>query len=191
MKNTLKSVRALAATLITFGSLAGGVNAAVIVSMVESGPDLVFSWSGGSLDLTGLVSNGPDSGNVAFSPADGSFFTNAAQDSYSGSFTVSPYGTLTYKNVSDVWSGVALGYNHFSETLRVSENYVSGSTYGSGSITLSGYSFASTGIVPGSSGTLVSWGSDSIDYTTVPEPSSAVFLGLVAIGVAVLRRRIN
>jgi hypothetical protein len=203
MKHTLKSVRSLAATLITFGSLAGGANAAL--SLVFS-QDLTTSQTTVTLTATSFTVAGlattttnpiggsstfmrPLSGVVAFSgPTDMSF--SAATTLYiipsynfgtGGNDTVA--SQLSPSNPFLFIGAGAIGLFPGHESDDIS-NFVGTATYSG--------DFAAKGISPTPQTITFSNGQElAISFQTVPEPSAAILVGLGALGLLAKRRRIK
>jgi len=197
MKHTLKSVSALAATLITFGSLAGGANGAIITfngnqpdgntfttltTYVENGFTLTntagvnllvdndFSGAGiSSIDDDALANDGSTS---IFTMTFGGGAFNLLSLEHIGAFgesgTYSVIGTLVGgESVSDSFSFFAGILNTHTFT-----NF--------NNLTSAEFASDSGGV----SSVL-----DNINVVAVPEPSSALLLGLVALGLVGRRRR--
>lgn len=206
MKHILKSVRTLAATLVTFGSLVGGANAAINIHVVEDGSFVTISSTGGSIDTTGLSmgsvsSFGPDLFHGNFS-ADG-----VTESSGSVAQFTSGSSTITRSNSPGWTSGSGSSDVSFSEglaTILLSEFSATnimlsdGAVVGNNNIaafsatTTEPRTLADIGYTVNESVTY-SWAADSITLTTspIPEPSSALLIGLGALGLVTRRRRIK
>lgn len=197
---TTKKVATLAATLITFGSLAGEANGAVLITISESGNDVVATGSG-TLNTTSLspfsqnssVMNIINSSNPTITIGDTAGFNTAASDdtfdiSVSGSFGGSGFG-IASSSTGDVIGVGAFGGRGF---LYVPNGYVSGSNL-SGSAIWSDEDFDSLTLTPGDY--TWSWGSGAnedsltVRISSVPEPSSITLLGLGALGFVSRRKR--
>lgn len=193
---TTSTVATLAATLITFGSLAGGANGAILFHFTE-GVGVVNLSISGSLDTSATLSAGPVANNTLtfFKSSTGLILggSNALADSYNvnlGSWT--SFGTNSNSIFAATSSGdrVSLLGN---SAISVPFGYTSGSPITGGN-TFSG-SFASLGLTLGDhvSNFNSDLSSDSVivrvGNASIPEPSSAILLGLGAFGIAARRKR--
>ncbi|MEP2774750.1 MAG: PEP-CTERM sorting domain-containing protein [Luteolibacter sp.] len=180
---------------------AGTLNseAAVMITAIESGGDVVFTGSG-TLNLGVLPYDGSVNAASGISPSIngrlvrvGTAVGNPTVDLWGGvgGFITAPstgFGSGGFQSPdSTTGDQFGVGINH----LTPYAGYVSG-TFLSGSMTYSGDTFATLGI---NMGTYVwTWGSggdaDSLTLNIVPEPSSAL-LSLVGIAAIGLRRRRN
>jgi hypothetical protein len=200
MKHTLKSVRALAATLITFGSLAGWANGALTIHVSDAGAGQTqFQLSGSA---TAISSNYLDNELWLHNQDWVSYPTGGVgyYDFTSGAFTITTTqngtqnGTRIYYNANfgfglDVggpesaisistgdtvsWAGTFTIQVDFSNWESAAYNNPTFDIFGNGSETVTF--------------------SESVLVTTsaVPEPSSALLFGLGALGLATRRRRIK
>lgn len=222
MKLEYTKVATLAATLITFGSLAGGAKAAIVVDIYNVDGGLGISISGGA-DFSGLSLIEEDS----FEPLAG-----ALLGATGGQYVISDSN-----DVVDELSGVTLSLNAWSpDVLSLGVGTGTGPSsiplvrlYADGRIridrekfpvgsstvysttregdflasinsfygyTYNGDAIADLGLVDGVISS-VSWtsdsGAESIIFRTgsaaIPEPSSALLVGLAALGVIGVRRR--
>lgn len=206
MKHTLKSTRALAATLIAFGSFAGGANAATIIfddawTSLGQGASLGSFYSsqgvtisGTLFGLVGGVGNG-DPGNWDLEGTVGSAFLGINQGT-SGNPTI----TFSAPQTGSIDIGVAFGETSnflvsgslggssvFSSSISINDN-------DNGQGTWSTFAFSDpidTIQVQLTSGSASAYGIDNVSFTAVPEPSSGLLLGIGALGVVALRRRIS
>ena len=214
MKHTLKSVRTLAATLITFGSLAGGANAAIsfIVNtqtglVTTSGSYTLLDAATSSIGVSRLL---PDSGGTW-----GFFVAGAASTPLSpgiGFITTSLNFTspLTW-TITDTSAGGSLlaeasinsWFFPFSSILNLFDATITSGDLNanvdagdlltfSGSTTLIADSLAAVSALSDSSHTSTYNGETfTLSFTSVPEPSSAFLLGLGSLGLLARRRRIK
>lgn len=200
MKYTLKSIRLLIVTLIVTGWLPIRANAAIIASFEELDGDIILLATG-SVDLTGLSSESTNTGGDF-----GAWFGgNVAYGSYEGLWDSYEGGTIT---VAGPWPG-SREISGTGDTIGIQDEglgnrflalptgYVSNSDINSAfsGFTISGNDFSSLGLTEGSSATY-SWDSGvngiqsvSIRVGAIPEPSSALLLGLCASGFVATRRR--
>lgn len=205
MKHTLKSVSALAATLVTIGSLAATVHGAVIVenstlndSLGGAGywaqsfttdanawNSISFSWlaqdgvtelAAGNIFLLAQEYLGSPSG---LSSATGGFLAESTGVN-SGQYEFSPFVTLNAH--TQYWAYMGDTSTVDGGGINSSSNYAGGVYYQPDFFALSTSNYTDFG-----------GGFDAgfrISGTVVPEPSSALLLGLGALGV-VTRRRIK
>jgi hypothetical protein len=192
MKLKLKSLSTLAATLITFGSLAGGADAAITVTITDDGTNLTMTATG-TYDLS-QVSPQLQTNlgvNAAIAPPFGGIYgweTTYPSKAFAG---LAYSGMLTgtdFKFGADIVTTTNPFY--FINDLIVFSN--SAPLIGSvnESATFLNTTLASLGMVSGESVT-ATWagGSATIQVGAIPEPSSALLLGLGALGLAGLRSR--
>lgn len=197
MKDILKSVRNFAAILIVFGSFAGGVNAAILMTITDNGTDLTMTATG-TYDFSSMTPNfdgGSALGaNAMVGPSVSGVYgweTGAGQNV----FTVSYSGVL-------IGSSFAFPADSTSVTIPFyfvvsnSEIRFSSTTPLVGSVNesaiFSGTTVAGLGMVAGESVT-ITWAGDSatIQTLSIPEPSSTLTYGVAALGfLAVHRRRL-
>jgi hypothetical protein len=190
MKHTLTSVRALAATLITFGSLAGGANGATLTF----GNTALF----GAAPYTelGLVVTSTSGSNGIFDPASGfssHFFTYDAPTT-TASIALDPLGTAT---AFDLYT-LDIGLGPFSGASSTDITFT-GTLFGGGTVSTSflGVNSVSnvalnwTGLTSVTISGTEDLGIDNVNFTMVPEPSAAILLGLCSLGLVARRRRIK
>jgi hypothetical protein len=127
-------------------------------------------------------------------PTTGAFYTGGSNVQYNIDVSEwTPFGTGGYIENWTTTTGDTLAL-FGNPLLGLPDGYVSGNAL-SGSGSLSGGSFANAGITEGTFTTTLTNGvnSDTITITTqaIPEPSSALLLGLGALGLVARRKRIN
>ena len=195
---TQRKVATLAATLITFGSLAGGANGAITLNITDNGTDLIMTASG-SFDLTNAPAKASTSGLGANAlvapPLDAYGWETGAGTSthYDVTFSGSLAGTAN-AFPADFTTVTVPFWVDFDQALLVFQNgVVNGSV--NESATFNGITLSDLGMIGGESVT-ASWGLASIDEqitinvgSAIPEPSSALLLGLGALSFAARRRR--
>ena len=171
-----------------------GANAAVVITAVENGGDVIFSSAGGSLDLTGLVLDQEGTITKSIDPSIGVINMGggvfAPFDSYySGISGPDGFGSGGFAPAAD-GSGDRYGVNFTgSRVIIVPDGYVSNAALSASSLLFSGENFASLGITPGSYEW--SWANDSITLNAVaPVPiPAAVWLFGSALGLLGWMRR--
>ena len=183
----------LAATLITFGSLAGGANAAIVVSITDDGVNLTMTATG-TYDFSSLTPNsgsafGANAGVVPAISAGG-----YGWEASGVGFVLSPFsGTLTGSSYAAPASFVSIT-NPFWINVATSSISFGAGTLAVGSVnesaTFNGVTLASLGMLSGQSISATWTGGDSITIQTsaVPEPSSSLLFGFAALGFAARRR---
>ncbi len=129
---------------------AGAANAAAVFAFTETGGDVVGQLSG-SLDLTGATSTVPTglSGNDFIVPSDAFIVAtdDPSQDS-EGYRIVGPSAFGSGGQTNGSYSGDNILLAGVSQTLYLSPGYTSGEAL-SGTLTFSGETLASLGVVPG------------------------------------------
>jgi hypothetical protein len=208
MKNTIKSVCALAATLITYGSLAGGANAATLITgtSVISNP-ITATPSYNIINLTnnsGLSSVG-DSDSVIINA--GSFSNNFLQTfAETGSYVFDLGAVYTATNMH-IWnyswaSSLSRGADSFS--YATSTDNISYTSDITGNLAISiGNGSPSDNFALGSDAryvrislltshgdsTYVGLNEVGFSGTAVPEPASAALVGLGCLSLVIRRSR--
>ena len=165
----------VAGSLICFGDAA--VKAAVIINAVQSGSDVIFSYTG-QLNLTGLGTSEPGGLPVSFiEPSSGTFIAAGTFDVYQLTGSFAPFGTGSISN------GSASGGSGFAMVSAISQLWVpSGYTSGtslSGSVTFAGADFDTLGLNPGSHTTTLQ-NNDTITMNIGAVPAPLPLLGLGA-----------
>jgi len=178
--------------------------AAVTVSVIESGGDVVFTASG-TLNITELVPFSTVSGTAGaalfYYDANESLWSIGANpsglvsvDQYTG-FSRTGNALLTTDPpvlFADSGTGDRFGIDEGSGILLVPENFISGSSI-TGTVVYENQTLASLSISPGTR--QWDWGSglnaDSVTLTAtaIPEPSSAALLGLFCLSLVFMRSR--
>ncbi|MEP2776470.1 MAG: PEP-CTERM sorting domain-containing protein [Luteolibacter sp.] len=196
MKTTRK-ITILAATLIAFGSFAARGHAAIVMIVAPSGDDVVLSFSG-SLNISGLTKvdiltggnvgaiNGSNNVYYSFS----SSVADAYVDSIGSVILQSPTSDTT--GVDDIATGDTFGVFLDGDDLFVPDGYISGSQI-SGSSIFPDTSLAELGITPGVTGfvaTLNNGSGDTVSFSAIPEPSSALLFGFGSLAVLCRRNRL-
>lgn len=196
MKLKHTNLIALAATIITFGSLAGGADGAVVISNWNATTSTL------SFDVTGSISdNNPGASQnfrifIGMAGGNGEWATNATNVSGSildnGGSTAPVHAAwiFTFSNGQvGVQDTIQLETNNPSFSLGDVFNYHISYVGIQGDATLIDFNQV-----------IVSWGRTNFDSApevahqigaAVPEPSLAVLLGLGALGVVACRRRAN
>jgi hypothetical protein len=198
MKNTIKSVRTLAATLIMFGSLAGGANAAVI-TFNGTRPD------GGGLTL---LTTYTESGFVFTNTSGSNFFVDndfpgagiasidddsLANDGSATVFTLSMLGSSFNLNslqhigafgASGIYSvnGTLAGGGTVSDTFSFVAGILNTHTFSAFTNVVSVQFTSAGGARPSALDNF------NVSVTPVSEPSSTILFGLGALGIVAYRR---
>lgn len=147
--------------------------AAVVITALESGGDVIISTLGGSFDLTGL--SGPTQGGtgggtiIPSNPTITIGETDGFEHYYTGIVGPSSFGSgaQSYPDFNN--NGDAIGIH--LDRLYVPLNYTSGDPIGVSSSTYVGETFASLGMTPGTY--VWTWTGDSItlNVSSVPLPA--------------------
>jgi hypothetical protein len=182
---SLQLMGALAALLMT-----SGVQASVLITVIQSGGNVVFSSAGGTLDMTGLAVSldnfcclggfsQPTSPEVYIG-------TNQALDDYNGATGPGSISGVFNPKTADANTGVDV-YGGGGNSIVVPDDYVSGALLSAASSTYLGESFASMNLNPG----IYVWtlpSSDTLTVNIVPIPA-AVWLFGSALGLLGWTRR--
>ena len=183
-----KSVRTLAATLITIGILAGGANAAVTINLWQDGLN-VRGQAAGTLNVTGMLFQGTFAvlSDFRIQPNDPEVLFFGPGDLYRGIVSFPDFGTGTL-NTSGTSTGDHFGFE--GANLVVPSGFVWGSSIFSEGVFLNA-SLASLGASLGSY--VYTLPNDTINLVVgsapIPEPSSALLVGLSTLCLVAHRRK--
>jgi hypothetical protein len=192
----------LAIAVLLLTTVATPASSAIVMTAVESGDDVVISFSG-TLDITGLTPFATDTFGSSRMRATDSLIhfrgTTGSLDSYSSVFSSSPFsigaGALTSATSSA--GDVAFGVSRSNLWLERNTDSTFWQSTRSGSMTFANNTLAGLGITPGTyNWVLNNTAADTITLTAtqaVPEPSSLVLFGGggVAFACAAYRRRVG
>lgn len=192
MKYTLKSVRALAATLITFGSLAGGANAAIFsVSLNDFDGYQISGTVDSATDVFTITSWSESGGFAGWLPENASLPIILSARTQIGLFDVPDDWGGTIDNswgfISDL-SNNALVWSDgdYTETKR---HFGWGAGISSTGSILTSSSEDTLRWSPTGATTINTYTFDEVSVTSIPEPSSSFLLWVGALGLAMARRR--
>ena len=185
-----KKARSLTAAIIIYGSLVGGANAAVMLS-IDTLTTSTFTFTlSGTIDSATAAPLDPGAFILTpYSPDLGinGWITNAT----STSSTIS-IGGISATTVNWASDGVATGYSLYfyddASTRPTAGTIVSGSATFTGLFDLTGISASDFKLYLGlqSNQTV---GPSELIATAIPEPSSALLFGVGALGLVTFRRR--
>lgn len=200
MSWTTKTAMAALAVALAAGAATSG-NAAIIVTMVESGGDVVATGSG-TANLAGLTlfssptavlfGKNASAGVLILGPGPAQGLASV----YKGIIGPASFGVsgsdLASSGLGDV---MGVSFSGVDDTLLLPVGYVSGAAL-SASLTFSGDTLASLGVTPGTY--VWNWGSGSDadsftlsigNVTAIPLPSALSLLALPLAGLFLSRRR--
>ncbi|MBL6913250.1 MAG: hypothetical protein ISR40_06280 [Puniceicoccaceae bacterium] len=190
MKKTSLTILAL---LTTVASLASAFS----ITGQEIGTDVVFTYTG-SINTGDLSFSGTGLLDTEFEAIDNEFAAGGNADVYVFANLTVTGAMGTGGDVPGVAAGDTIGiFPNFGPggiepNIWLPSGYTSGDNI-TGTITFTNNTFAAMGVTENNTVTY-SWGSggnaDSITFSTVPEPSSsALWLGIATVVVAITRRR--
>jgi hypothetical protein len=200
MVNLSKSAQRITLIAILLVSWATQARAGLIVTFAQTGSDVTVTTSG-SLNLGGLTLDATNTiygfeevwGEGASSWQWISSTTTGGYDTYSGAGPLTVTGGFTNPSnlTVDFNSDIGIwGTLNNEQNIYVNYGYVSG-TLINASTTISGITLNDLGMSIGDSQT-VSWlggAGDSITFSAIPEPMSALTAGLAVLALVFLRRR--
>jgi hypothetical protein len=194
MKLKHTKARSVIAAITLTGSLFTGAHAAVIVNFSDNGGDIDITWSG-TFEVLESSLNGPSNNAQQLTT---NFFRslNAGGDQYDNNITVESTWSTTAASVVRV-SGTNFGvFTNGSSLDRIYLNNAfidNGATRTytvGGQAQISGNTISDLGITSGLKVTEDTTGDTvSVTLNAVPEPSSAILLGLGALGFVSRRKR--
>ena len=176
--NTVKTVLVLLVASIA------PAQAAVVISASESGGNVIFSTSGGTLDVSSLTGVGA-SGPPFVNPVGAEFALGAGGGAtlYSGAITgPGSFGTGGFTTSFD-GTGDLIGFVYGD--LITPGGYVSGDLIGPSTLTIAG-TLDSIGITPGTY--VWSWADDSVTLNIVPIPAAVWLFGSALAGLGWFQR---
>ena len=196
-------MRALAATLITFGSLAGGANAAITFSQ-EAGTGVLEVHFSQAISFNVTTSANFNIYNVVLEDV----YSVNQTENWGNLSTTTSTTTLTLNNPGSIQNSTcfdggilsfgALDLNDLglifvfpsSQTVGIGDTFLlSAGTYSfEKPLPLPDVTSFSAYVVKGSD---ISQVSNSVPVSSIPEPSSALLVGLGALGLVASRRRIK
>jgi len=183
-----RSITPLAAGLLLISGVPQNLQAAVIINVVESGNDVIFSGNG-TLDVSNLTSQGSgnllagiDFGAEVLIGGDPSGFPAVDFYGATGELSIPPVFGADQFTVANLGTGPRMGIafsafaNQVAPAVVVPAGYVSGTQLSSTS-TYAGQSFASLGLIPGTY--VWSWSDDSLtlNIAQVPVPAAVWLFG--------------
>jgi hypothetical protein len=170
--------------------------ASVVINIEEVGADLVASYSG-TVDVSGLVSDGGGTLNVGFSPSGEIAFIGGEADFYNLETSFANFGTVSNvlpNSKTGDFFGISSSLSGAPGTVVVASGFTSGNL--SGSMTFDGFDFDDLGLIAGTSFVATSL-NDTFTLNIVGDPVNAVplpatlpllFAGIGALGIARRKR---
>jgi len=187
MKIKHTKVAALASTLITFGSLTGGAEAAVIINFEELGGGVIATTSGSIVVPNTFANN--FSGTVNATDPDTFLYATGSVDRYTGGTNPSVGPTIQANTASGSTFGFDVSSFYVAASTPVGSSYTPNTTWTWTSADLASIGLGSLDSTPTLAFTTSEGDTISFTATTVPEPSSAFLLGLGALGLVSRRKR--
>jgi hypothetical protein len=208
MQHPLKSLRSLSATLITFGSLTGGANAAVIQVDFDGGADSLFTQSDGDITAITTTPNtfgtlgyftqnllciGNADGDTSGMPTTYGIFNTDAAGNFSSAQTLS-LGAVVSDALGTTGWGIIAGTASFPG-LASGDHFIGFETstghFGYMNITLAddGTDSVATDSIAINYAFVETNSGQSITVSAIPEPSSALLMGLAVLGMVARRKR--
>lgn len=175
--------------LLTFFFGIGAAHSAIVIVALETGGDVVFSYSG-TIDTTGASIAGTQTGSAYSGIIPNLGIVGNSGTPYDG-YAITGGGIFGVggNTVATISTGDSFQIRSNDFRLRLPDNYVSGTTI-SGDITFTGTDFTTLGVDSSSN---ITWNlpndSISLQFTAIPEPSSTALLGLGGLAFALRRRR--
>ena len=194
---------AFASAFITFGSLAGGANAAVLRTVNSfdapgsSGSfafGTIFTVGTSDLLITGLGAY--DFGSDGFTTEGGikvGIYAEATNTLVASTNVLSSDPLIDSYRYSTATINLSANTQYRLVAVSGSDNYIQGAgtwNYNSSELTVNGFSWVfTTELTPSTSGNESDYGMGNFQFSAVPEPSSAIIIGIGSLGMLARRRR--
>lgn len=210
MNFTLKSLRALFASVVAFASFAGGASGAVSLNIYELGGLTHFQYSGSHAGIDEEITMSSEDNRLLTHINDGHSGMQGIPDTINNNIDISDSNSATFTvdsstftseinaaipgTISLVSGNFALSVNATFDVYWVSS--ADGSLFDGDTDTFdlhitSTATMADIGLVANESATYSFLGDTFTVTNTIPEPSSALLLGVVALGVVIIRYSYN